>query len=113
MLTRALRHSGVLVPGHIDERVVRRRQHPDEHLPVMDLAGPPSRHLDRRARVVHERLLARPVHLAQNHIEATAPLPVPVASARRSKRWPLFASRKVVRQPSVIDDYVQPLPDML
>ena len=45
----------------------------------MDLAGAPVRHLDRRARVVHERLLARPVDLAQHHINASAPLPVPVA----------------------------------
>ena len=68
-------------PGqrHIDERVVRRRQYPDEHLRVLDLAGAPVRHIDRRSRVVHERLLARPVHLAQHHVEVSAPLPVAVA----------------------------------
>ena len=63
-------------PGqrHIDERVVRRRQHPDEHLRLMDLAGPPVRYLDRRARVVHERLLARPVDLAQHQRRLQIPV---------------------------------------
>ena len=49
----------------------------------VDLAGPPVRDLDRRARAVHERLLARPVDLPQHHIESPAPLPVAVAETGR------------------------------
>ena len=49
----------------VREGVVRRGQHPHEHLRIVDLASPSVRHLDRRTRVVHERLLACLVDLAR------------------------------------------------
>ena len=66
-------------PGHVHEGVVRRAEDTDEDHDVPRLAGLPVHDLELRARVVHERLLARPVHLPHDHVDTSPPRPVALA----------------------------------
>ena len=66
-------------PGHVHERVVRSAEDTDEDHGALHLAGLPVHDLELRARVVHERLLARPVHLPHDHVDPSPPLPVALA----------------------------------
>ena len=66
-------------PGHVHEGVVRRAEDTDEDHGALHLAGLPVHDLELRARVVHERLLARPVHLPHDHVDPSPPRPVALA----------------------------------
>ena len=66
-------------PGHVHEGVVRGAEDPDEDHGVPHRAGLPVHDLELRARVVDERLLARPVDLPHDHVEAPPPRLVAVA----------------------------------
>ena len=60
-------------PGHVHEGVVRGAEDADEDHGVSFLPGAPVHHRELRARVVDERLLARPVDLPHDHVELSPP----------------------------------------
>ena len=66
-------------PGHVHEGVVRSAEDTDEDHGALHLAGLPVHHLELRARVVDERLLARPVDLPHDHVELLPPRLVALA----------------------------------